>query len=123
MIYRVQHVTTYVYSQPVSMCHNEAHLTPGDRAEQSLLFSELSIDPPPEGTTTYRDYFGNDVTFFTVQQPHEKLVITAESLVEVRAVERPVPPQSTAWKSPAAPSPWNSAGIPTAAGGWSPPST
>ena len=102
MIYRVQHATTYVYSQPVSMCHNEAHLTPRNRADQSLLFSELAVDPAPEGVTTYRDYFGNDVTFFTVQHPHEKLVVTAESLVEVRAAlepaEQPVAPQSTAWE-------------------------
>jgi transglutaminase-like putative cysteine protease len=98
MIYRVQHVTTYLYSQPVSMCHTEAHLTPRDRPEQSLVSSELAVDPPPDGITTYRDYFGNDVTFFTVQQPHEKLVVTAESLVEVRAMPQPAPQQSTAWE-------------------------
>lgn len=98
MIYRIKHVTTYRYSQPVSMCHNEAHLIPRDRADQSLLFNEISVEPAPEGTSGYRDYFGNDVTFFSVQQPHEKLVVTAESLVEVRAVVAPPPLQSTPWE-------------------------
>lgn len=98
MIYRVTHETTYLYSQPVSMCHNEAHLIPRERADQTLLFNEITIDPPPEKTSGHRDYFGNDVTFFSVQQPHEKLVVAAESLVEVRGVASPPPPQSTPWE-------------------------
>lgn len=98
MIYRVKHETTYLYSQPVSMCHNEAHLIPRDRGDQTLLFNEIAVDPAAEGTSGHRDYFGNDVIFFAVQQPHEKLIVAAESLVEVKAVAAPPPPQSTPWE-------------------------
>jgi len=33
----------------VSICHNEAHLIPHDRPDQTLLFNEISIDPEPDG--------------------------------------------------------------------------
>jgi transglutaminase-like putative cysteine protease len=81
--YRVSHVTTYRYDEPVSICHNELRLTPRDRPGQRLLRSQLLIEPPPSALQRDTDYFGNAVTLLTLQEPHDRLTITAMSQVEV----------------------------------------
>ena len=83
MQYRVSHTTTYRYAEPVSVCHNELHLTPRDRPGQSLLRSQLLVEPPPSTLQRDVDYFGNAVTFLTLQEPHVELKITAMSHVQV----------------------------------------
>ena len=83
MLYRTHHATTYLYGEPVSLCHNEVRLTPRAAAGQVVLEHTLSIQPQPETVTTRTDYFGNTVNFFCVDEPHTRLQIVAESLVEV----------------------------------------
>ncbi len=91
MLYRVRHVTVYEYSEPAVISHNEGHLLPRPSERQSLEHLELRIDPSPATIQWHRDYFGNDVVFFALQQPHERLVVRTESRVDVRprpAVDR-----------------------------------
>ena len=45
MRYRVHHVTSYEYSDSVSICHNEARLVPRATPHQRPLGTRLSIDP------------------------------------------------------------------------------
>ena len=98
MMYRVKHATTYTYTSPVAMCHNEAHLAPRSHVHQSVVRSQIEVRPEPEDASTHTDYFGNDVTFFAIQEPHDQLVVHATSLVEV--LDRGLPPaaQSTPWE-------------------------
>ena len=83
MTYRIWHATTYLYSEPVTLAHNQAHLEPRATPSQRLLRHELSIRPEPRVMANRADYFGNPLAFFSIQDPYSKLVIEAESEVEL----------------------------------------
>ncbi|MCX7421007.1 MAG: transglutaminase family protein [Planctomycetia bacterium] len=83
MLYQITHITAYEYSASVSLCQNLAHLTPRTTDEQQCLQTSLSISPEPAVLSSRTDYFGNQLTFFAVQEPHRKLTVTANHLVEV----------------------------------------
>jgi transglutaminase-like putative cysteine protease len=97
MIYRIRHTTTYDYSDPVSLCHNLAHLTPRDGGRQSCVASELKIEPAPAVSSIWTDYFGNPTTFFTIQEPHEQLIVTAIHTAEVTPPQCPDPATTLPW--------------------------
>lgn len=81
--YDVRHTTSYAYSEPVPVCHNEVHLTPRSLPRQRVLASAIRVAPEPAQITTHVDFFGNQVGRFTIEGPHERLAITATSRVEV----------------------------------------
>lgn len=83
MKYRIEHRTEYVYSEPVLSGHNEARLLPRVFGRQTCANAHLSVDPKPVDQRERADFFGNRVMYFTVQQPHSRLVVTAHSEVEV----------------------------------------
>lgn len=82
-LYRVKHKTLYQYSIPVSLCHNEAHLVPRSFWFQQCKENALEINPRPAVCKQRQDFFGNQVTYFAVQEPHTSLEVTASSEVEV----------------------------------------
>lgn len=94
MIYRVSHTTTYLYSEPVSLCHNLIHLKARNSPQQTCLQSQLLIQPLPAITVGRVDYFGNPATFTTIQESHQKLMVTAVNLAQL-APRPPVPPALT----------------------------
>jgi len=83
MKYRVIHETRYMYEKPVSLCHTLAHLVPRYLPHQKVLRTHLAIDPVPVAYREHRDIFGNTVSYFALQYPHDHLVVTAESIVEL----------------------------------------
>lgn len=85
MIYHITHTTTYDYTQPVSLCHNLAHLVPRLDARQHTFSCDLRIAPEPAVIESRFDYFNNPVTFFTVQESHRRLVVRAEHRTEVHS--------------------------------------
>ena len=89
MLYQATHKTTYSYEQPVAHCLSEARLTPRSLPSQRLLTTRLEVHPEPAVVQLRQDYFGNQVSAFSVFRPHEKLIATATSIVEVtqRAAE------------------------------------
>jgi len=96
--YRVTHTTTYAYEELVSICHNEMRLEPRSAPRQRCLATALAIEPTPAVLATELDYFGNRASFFTLQEPHHRMVVTARSELEVSSV-RPVRPTTTpAWE-------------------------
>ena len=99
MIYRATHTTMYMYSEPVSICHTEVHLCPREHASQTVLEHELEIVPAPDFLESRRDYFGNEVSYFSIHEPHETLTITARSTVEVEGGEPPEATLSPAWET------------------------
>jgi transglutaminase-like putative cysteine protease len=98
MIYRVTHATTYDYSEPVALCHNLAHLTPRDDRRQQCLNSELLISPEPAVISTGRDFFGNATTFFAIQEPHQKLTVTAMHVIRLLPAGVPDPVPEMPWE-------------------------
>jgi transglutaminase-like putative cysteine protease len=62
----------------------------------------LRITPLPATQSERTDYFGNRVTLFTIQEPHELLEIEARSVVEIDVDAVPWTTHSPAWDEVAA---------------------
>ena len=98
MKFRVNHTTAYSYSAPCSLSHTELHLSPRDGTFQKTLVQELLIEPRPDVSNTRTDYFGNRVTYFLIQEPHESLRITARSVLDVEAPASISPALTPSWE-------------------------
>ncbi len=83
MKYRITHSTVYQYSQLVGLCQNEARLQPRNFWRQQCHSCRFDISPEPSDFNERFDFFGNRVTYFAVQQAHQRLVVTATSDVTV----------------------------------------
>jgi len=99
MRYLVRHETEYSYSQPVTLGHSSIHLRPRKVEHQHCESIEIDIVPRPAIMTDRQDYFGNQVTFFTVQHPHHQMTIASESLVHVNRVEPLIEGVSRSWEA------------------------
>ena len=104
MNYRILHRTIYDYSEPVTVSHHAARLKPlaHQRADSAPIFSLEILPEPAVRTIRWTDYFGNPVCFFSVQQIHQRLEISATSLVGVNRVTAPALGLSPDWKHVAA---------------------
>lgn len=97
MTYRIVHKTTYKYRSPVSFGDHVACLTPKDLPHHRCLRSEIRIKP--HAVCNQRtDYFGNQLSFFTVQEPHTRLVVEARSEVVIDEHQLGAPEHSPAWE-------------------------
>jgi len=85
MKYRVTHSTKYQYSKNVTLCYNVAHLLPRMTPRQTCSISELNISPLPATVNEWSDFFGNRQASFSIEKPHNELIITAISEVDVLA--------------------------------------
>jgi transglutaminase-like putative cysteine protease len=94
----VRHATHYVYAEPIPLSHNVVRMRPRDRDLQSCLRHMLTIRPTPAVSSERLDYFGNDVVWFSLQEPHSELSITAQSEVEVSLGLRPDVSQGSSWE-------------------------
>lgn len=90
---RIHHRTTYLYDGVVHASFNEARLTPLTLPWQTTLQSHLAVSPT---ATTYRytDYWATAVTAFELHTPHERLEVSATSLVESCT---PAQPDAVGW--------------------------
>jgi len=96
--YLLLHRTTYDYEDPVSVSHHVVRLTPRTLSGQTLRQSRISITPRPVVTTEQTDYFGNTITFFTLEEPHDRLIVEATSDAEVIALQPPDFAASARWE-------------------------
>ena len=78
---RVAHTTEVRYSAPVRTSFNEARMTPLTLPSQITLESRVSAGPGVP-VWTYCDYWGTFVSVFDITEPHESLIIRAQSTVE-----------------------------------------
>jgi transglutaminase-like putative cysteine protease len=97
MRYQVKHVTRYGYGGAVSLCHSIAHLKPRETPHQRCLAANLRINPWPSVVREHRDFFGNRVSYFSVQQAHSQLEVTATAEVEVQPPDWPVAGETLPW--------------------------
>lgn len=99
MKYRISHMTRYTYQGPVPIGYNRVYLTPRNSPSQECLRSQLAVEPVPAVFGQRgRDYYGNEVVFFTVQEQHEVLEVTARSEVRLTPVLPPEPDETTPWE-------------------------
>lgn len=97
MRYDIRHHTIYRYSQPVSISHHVLRLVPRGCGHQMLHESSIEVAPHPAVRSDSLDYFGNPVTYLTIQEQHEQLAIEARSLVDVAAPPPREPSRTTRW--------------------------
>jgi transglutaminase-like putative cysteine protease len=81
--YALVHRTTYAYDQPVTRSYGRTALTPRELPDQTCHSTALTVRPAPADTDARVDYFGNRSTYFAVETPHRKLVVTSRSTVTV----------------------------------------
>lgn len=87
MNFQVKHKNTFAYSQAVSISHHILHLTPRATTRQDCRHSALIVDPAASLRMDRTDYFGNNVTYLTVQEPHTQLSVMVRSNVAVSPVD------------------------------------
>ena len=98
MIYKIVHRTTYKYKYPVSVGSHVACLKPRTLARHRLAQSELQIIPSPAVVTERVDYFGNHQYIFTIEEPHDELIVEARSRVVMEEIARDPHLPSIAWE-------------------------
>ena len=81
--YRVLHRTEYRYESRVSSSYGELYVLPRDAPGQVCRSSEVRIEPAPHDYRERTDFFNNRVAYFAVLEPHIRLTVTAESMVDV----------------------------------------
>jgi transglutaminase-like putative cysteine protease len=84
VLYEVSHRTTYRYSIPVSFSHHLLHLSPRPCPHQTCCRTALVVLPTPTRHAQAIDYFGNPVSYITLQHQHNELILHARSVIEVR---------------------------------------
>ena len=88
MDFEVTHTTDYSYQNSAAEAYLEARLTPPDLPSQTVRGRRLVIDPPVKASS-YTDYFGNVVDFFSLPYRHRSLVITSRMDIQTHAPQRP----------------------------------
>ena len=100
MKYSVRHQTRYLYADQVAISYNRVHSQPRPQEWQTFSQARLSIDPEPAFLAKQTDFFGNPVTFFTVQEPHSELRVTV--LFEANVQARTYSQEGWSWEELAA---------------------
>lgn len=94
----IVHATRYAYTEPVSVSHHVARLSPRALTHQVRLQHALDVDPGPAVLSSHSDYFGNHTTFFAMQGAHRGLTVTARSRVHVAPRSAPAPSHTPPWE-------------------------
>lgn len=102
MNYTITHRTSYTYSESVPVCHNLVHLEPRAFGDQGCSRYQLLVQPEPAQIYHRQDSFGNRVSYFSVDQAHRGLTVTAISDVEVGQRTIPEPREQVSWERVAA---------------------
>ncbi len=99
MQYRISHHTSYTYGDRVSISHHAARLRPRALKLQQCEEFAVHFRPVPSVQKTRTDFFGNEIRFFSVQEVHSHLDITAQSLVTVFPRPQLLLAESPAWET------------------------
>src|SRR5579863_9655374 len=94
MLFRIKHVTRYVYERPAFHSHNVVRLAPIDAPDQKRLAFRLDVTPTAT-ISEFRDAFGNLAHSIDIQPPHTELVISSTSVVDRVELAVPPPPRIT----------------------------
>lgn len=87
--FEVVHRTDYRYGMAMTDGYTVAHLLPRPTPTQQVVSSELFVEPDADEFTEQSDMFGNRVVRVGIHRPHDHLVITSRSVVDVDAPVRP----------------------------------
>jgi len=97
MRYRVRHATRYSYGSAVDLSYQLAHVRLIDRARQRVVSCATTIAPSCVSQGVHEDHFGNRMDFFAIVDPHDRLEIVMEGLVEIAPTALPAGAGATPW--------------------------
>ncbi|HZJ17115.1 MAG TPA: transglutaminase family protein [Chthoniobacteraceae bacterium] len=80
MEFEITHVTTYKYGHSAGEAYGEARLTPPNLPSQRVLSHKITIEPEVQ-CSSYEDYYGNRVDFFSVPFRHDQLIVKNSAIV------------------------------------------
>jgi transglutaminase-like putative cysteine protease len=82
--YKINHLTRYLYSEPVTNSAMEVRMQP--RSDDYQVCTEFHIKVSPVARVLhYRDYFQNHINIFDIPGSHGKLAINTSSVAEVHS--------------------------------------
>ena len=82
MLLEITHDTHYSYDPNVEIAQHFAHLKPANLKTQQVLKAEIQVNPNPAWSDESIDSYGNVCTFFSLQNRHKELLISAKSLIQ-----------------------------------------
>lgn len=86
----LRYVSSFRYDGQVAQSHNMLRARPTDNDRQRVLSYHVEIDPRVPVHSTF-DYWGTWVDTFAVVQPHSRLTVAAEAVVETSPPIEPDP--------------------------------
>jgi len=98
-LYELTHTTTYDYPLPVTVSHHLLRVSPRRLPRQFRLAHTIETDPVASARSQRTDYFGNDVTFATIEGAHHRLQVTSRSRVAVGPAFIPDPSETPQWEN------------------------
>lgn len=97
-LYDLSHTTTYDYHSVITVSHHLLRLSPRRLPRQVRLEHRVETDPVAATLCQHLDYFGNEVTFVTIEGTHRRLSVTSRSRVAVGPAFIPEPSETPAWE-------------------------
>ena len=83
-VFRIHHITRYVYDRPVKESVNEIRIYPYSSPDQEVLEHDLNITGQPD-LHVFFDYWRNKTADFTVASPHTELIIESKLVVRINS--------------------------------------
>ena len=83
--YEVRHRTVYSYDDDVTDSLGIAYLVPRRLPWQQVGAYRVDVSPAPGDTATDVDFYGNQLAYFQVVEPHRELVVVGTGEVDVVA--------------------------------------
>ena len=81
--YTVRCHISYSYTDAATSGRHRAILRPRSGGAQTVRAAALAIDPAPQSLERGADFFGNEVSSFTIEEPHDGIALTMTADVDV----------------------------------------
>jgi len=99
MQYHITHTTTYRYQDKVPIGYSRVCVTPRACPHQQCAKHYVEVEPAPVVLNHETlDYYGNIISFYCVQEPHDALTIRGVSEVTIEPQLTPTPEATTPWE-------------------------
>ena len=100
MLLEIIHDTHYSYDPNVEIAQHFTHLKPAATETQAVIRTDVLIDPKPAWQEGRVDSYGNICTFFSLQNRHSELLISAKSIVDTGQGQQhgPKPSETPRWE-------------------------
>ncbi|HEY0833370.1 MAG TPA: transglutaminase family protein [Azospirillum sp.] len=87
--FRIRHVTTYRYANPVTFGDHRLMVRPRGSHDMKLRASTLAISPPPSSLRWMHDVFGNSIAIASFDTPAAELEFVSELKLDHYPLDEP----------------------------------